>query len=100
MTPRLSRRGFLGATAAGALALTGCGTGFALQSGDGTGSTEGRLSFTMWAGESELAAFRTVADRWTASSGMPVVFNVVPFSEALTGVDATWPATAGPTCSG
>jgi multiple sugar transport system substrate-binding protein len=93
---RLSRRGFLGATAAGALALTGCGTGFALQSGDGTGSAEGRLSFTMWAGEAELAAFRTVADRWTATSGMPVVFNVVPFSEALTGVDANLASDRGP----
>ena len=80
ISSRLSRRGFLGATAAGALALSGCGTGFALQRGDGTGSSEGRLSFTLWAGESELAAFRTVAERWTATSGIPVVFNVVPFS--------------------
>ena len=85
---QLSRRGFLGASAVGALALAGCGTGFALQRGDGTASREGRLSFTLWAGEAELAAFTTVAERWTATSGIPVVFNVVPFSEALTGVDA------------
>ena len=88
----LSRRGFLAATlagaTAGAAALTGCGTGFALRSGDGSGSTEGRLSFTLWAGEAELTAFRALADSWTAGSGVPVVFNVVPFGELLTGVDA------------
>ena len=84
----LSRRAFLASSALGALALTGCGTGFGLQGGDGSGSREGRLSFTLWAGEAELASFRALADEWTAGSGVPVVFNVVPFGELLTGVDA------------
>ncbi|MGY5884699.1 ABC transporter substrate-binding protein [Modestobacter lacusdianchii] len=85
--PTLSRRRFLAGSALGALALTGCGTGFALQGG-GTGSQEGRLSFTLWAGDVELAAFRALADEWTTSSGVPVAFNVVPFGELLTGIDA------------
>ena len=84
----LSRRAFLAATGAGALALSGCGTGFGLRGSDGSASREGRLSFTLWAGEAELTAFQTIAEQWTATSGVPVVFNVVPFGEALTGIDA------------
>ncbi|QNG37150.1 sugar ABC transporter substrate-binding protein [Geodermatophilaceae bacterium NBWT11] len=83
-----SRRSFLAASGAGALALAGCGTGFELQRGDGTASREGRLSFTLWAGDAELTAFTTVAEEWSRTSGIPVVFNVVPFGEALTGIDA------------
>jgi multiple sugar transport system substrate-binding protein len=84
----LSRRAFLGTSVLGGLALAGCGTGFALRSGDGSGSEEGRLSFTLWAGEAELASFRALADDWSRGSGVPVAFNVVPFGELLTGVDA------------
>lgn len=84
----LSRRGFLGTAGLGALALTGCGSGFSLQGGDGSGSREGRLSFTLWAGDAELTAFRALADEWTAGSGVPVVLNVVPFGELLAGIDA------------
>jgi len=87
-TGRFGRRAFLAASAAGVAALSGCGTGFALRSGDGSGSAEGRLSFTLWAGEAELTAFRALADEWSAGSGVPVVFNVVPFGELLTGIDA------------
>ena len=86
--PALTRRGFLAAAAAGAATLTGCGTGFALRGGTGSGSREGRLSFTLWAGDAELRAFRALADQWSAGSGVPVALNVVPFGELLTGVDA------------
>ena len=87
-SPTVSRRAFLAASGAGALALTGCGTGFGLRGQDGAGSTEGRLSFTLWAGEAELAAFTAIAEDWSRGSGLPVRFNVVPFGELLTGVDA------------
>ena len=87
-SPALTRRGFLAASAAGALALTGCGTGFALRGGSGSASREGRLSFTLWAGDAELTSFRALADEWTRGSGVPVELNVVPFGELLTGIDA------------
>ncbi|WP_369132154.1 ABC transporter substrate-binding protein [Modestobacter sp. I12A-02662] len=84
----LSRRRFLAAASLGTLALTGCGTGFSLARGEGTGSVEGRLSFSLWAGDAELTVFQELADAWTRSSGVPVALNVVPFGELLTGVDA------------
>lgn len=87
-SPGVSRRSFLAASLAGAAALSGCGTGFALRGGDGGGSVEGRLSLTLWAGDAELPAFEELCRQWSGDNGVPVRLNVVPFGELLTGVDA------------
>ena len=84
----VDRRTFLkvlGLTAAGT-ALGGC-AGF----GGGGGSEEGSeddLTFTLWAGDAELAAFQALARDFESAEGVRVRLEQVPFDQLLTTVDA------------
>ncbi len=88
----LSRRTFLNASlaAAGGAALTGCG-GFSTGGGGADaaegGGTDG-LTFTLWGGDAELAAFTAIGEAFTAAEQVPVRIDQVPFGQVLTTVDA------------
>jgi multiple sugar transport system substrate-binding protein len=81
-------RRILGATAAAAataLALSGC-TGF---TGGGSTTSEGTLTFTTWASESEKASFeQLVSDFEAANDGVTVELNVVPYDQMFSNIDA------------
>jgi len=83
-----SRRQFLGALGAGAVgagALTGCSS----SSGGGGGSGEdGALTFTLWGGDEELAAFQAVADAFQQQEGVTVRLNQLPYPDVLPSVDS------------
>lgn len=77
--------GAAAATAAAALTLSGC-AGF---TGGGDQSSEGTLTFTTWASESEQAAFeQLVADFEAANDGVNVELNVVPYDQMFSNIDA------------
>lgn len=76
----------------GAAALSGCGAlapareGFTLRQ-DLADRPDDELLVAVWAGTQEEAAFRALADSFTAENGGRVVVQVVPFSQATTTVD-------------
>lgn len=76
----------------GAATLSGCGVvdqlrdGFTLRA-DVADRPEDELLLTVWAGAAEEAAFRGLAESFSAEYGGRVVVQVVPFSQALTTVD-------------
>ncbi|RKT36055.1 carbohydrate ABC transporter substrate-binding protein (CUT1 family) [Microbacterium sp. AG1240] len=73
------------AIVATALALTGC-SGF---TGGGNTTSEGTLTFTTWASESEKAAFeQLVSDFEAANDGVQVELNVVPYDQMFSNIDA------------
>ncbi len=77
--------GSAAAMAAAALTLSGC-TGF---TGGGSTTSEGTLTFTTWASESEQAAFeQLVADFEAANDGVTVELNVVPYDQMFSNIDA------------
>jgi multiple sugar transport system substrate-binding protein len=85
---QLDRRTFLAAlgAAAGSAALGGC-AGFGGGGGDDEGSDD-RITFTLWAGDAELAAFQALARDFEAAEGIGVELQQVPFDQLLTTVDA------------
>lgn len=77
--------GAAAAAAATALALSGC-TGF---TGGGSTTSEGTLTFTTWASESEKASFeQLVSDFEAANDGVTVELNVVPYDQMFSNIDA------------
>lgn len=79
--------------AAAALALSGC-AGF---TGGGNDTTEGTLTFTTWASESEQAAFEQLVDEFEAQNdGVTVELNVVPYDQMFTNIDAQLSAGSAP----
>ncbi|WP_136588150.1 MULTISPECIES: ABC transporter substrate-binding protein [Actinomycetes] len=84
----MTTRRILGATAAmaaTALTLSGC-TGF---TGGGSTTSEGTLTFTTWASESEKASFeQLVSDFEAANDGVTVELNVVPYDQMFSNIDA------------
>ncbi|MFF0910721.1 ABC transporter substrate-binding protein [Microbacterium enclense] len=79
--------------AAAALALSGC-AGF---TGGGNDTTEGTLTFTTWASESEQVAFEQLVDEFEAQNdGVTVELNVVPYDQMFTNIDAQLSAGSAP----
>lgn len=77
--------GTTAALAAAALMLSGC-TGF---TGGGSTTSEGTLTFTTWASDSEKAAFeQLVSDFEAANDGVTVELNVVPYDQMFSNIDA------------
>lgn len=77
--------GAAAALAATALTLSGC-TGF---TGGGSTTSEGTLTFTTWASESEKASFeQLVSDFEAANDGVTVELNVVPYDQMFSNIDA------------
>ena len=62
--------------------LSGCG-GFQLQS-DGSDRPDDVLQFTLWAGDVEETAFRTLVSGFEKENDVTVQLQIVPFSQALT----------------
>lgn len=89
----LLRLAGLAGVAGGAAALAGCGEavsqaaeGFRLRQ-DVADRPDDELLVTVWGGPEEEAAFRALGDSFVAAHGGSVVWQVVPFSQALTTVD-------------
>lgn len=79
--------------AAAGLTLSGC-AGF---TGGGNDTTEGTLTFTTWASESEQAAFEQLVDEFEAQNdGVTVELNVVPYDQMFTNIDAQLSAGSAP----
>jgi multiple sugar transport system substrate-binding protein len=86
----LDRRSFLAilGAAAGSAALGSC-AGFGGGSGNSGGEASGdEITFTLWAGDAELAAFQAIARDFEAAEGIRVKLQQVPFDQLLTTVDA------------
>ncbi|GAA2724970.1 ABC transporter substrate-binding protein [Cellulomonas aerilata] len=86
----LDRRRFLAllGAAAGSAALGGC-AGFSGGRDDGGGAaSDDEITFTLWAGDAELVAFRAIARDFEAAEGIRVKLQQVPFDQLLTTVDA------------
>ena len=78
------RAGALGAgSALGAGALAGCGGSGG--SGSGSGSD---LTFTLWGGDAEVAAFQAVADAFREETGTSVEIENLPYADILSTVDS------------
>jgi multiple sugar transport system substrate-binding protein len=84
----MSRRRFLAVAgaAAGAVGLAGCG-GFST-GGDSAAADPDTLKFTLWGQDSEIAAFKALADKFKQQENVTVQINNVPFSEVRQNVDA------------
>jgi multiple sugar transport system substrate-binding protein len=87
-TSSMSRRRFLAVAgaAAGAVGLAGCG-GFST-GGDSAAADPDTLKFTLWGQDSEIAAFKALADKFKQQENVTVQINNVPFSEVRQNVDA------------
>lgn len=86
--PSMSRRRFLavaGATA-GALSLAGCG-GFSTGEDEAAADPD-TLRFTLWGQDSEIASFKSLAEKFKQQENITVSINNVPFSEVRQNVDA------------
>jgi multiple sugar transport system substrate-binding protein len=85
----MDRRTFLAAlgAATGSAVLGGC-AGFGGGGGDDAEGSDERLTFTLWAGDAELAAFEQIARDFEAAEGIAVELQQVPFDQLLTTVDA------------
>ncbi|WP_165063338.1 ABC transporter substrate-binding protein [Marisediminicola senii] len=74
------------AALAATTALSGC-AGFG--GGGGDADSEGSLTFTTWASESEQAAFESLITEFEAANdGAQVELNVVPYDQMFTNIDA------------
>ena len=84
----MSRRRFLtvAGAAAGAATLAGCG-GFST-GGDSAAADPDTLKFTLWGQDSEVAAFKSLAEKFKQRENVTVAINNVPFSEVRQNVDA------------
>jgi multiple sugar transport system substrate-binding protein len=80
-----SRRQFLTAAGVGttSAALASC-------SGGGGSSSSGgdTLTFTLWGGDAEIAAFTAIADAYKAAHGVTVKLQNLPYAQILTNVDS------------
>ncbi|TXR52688.1 extracellular solute-binding protein [Quadrisphaera setariae] len=86
-----SRRQFLGALGAGGAAALGAGSLASCSSagsGSGSASGDGGLTFTLWGGDEELAAFKAVADAYQQAEGTTVTLNQLPYADVLPSVDS------------
>lgn len=85
----LDRRTFLTliGAAGGSAVLGGC-AGFTGSGGSGSAGSDDELTFTLWAGDAELTAFRAIARDFEAAEGVRVRLQQVPFDQLLTTVDA------------
>ena len=83
----LGRRRFLAVAGAAAAvaALPGCG-GFS--TGGGESADPDTLRFTLWGQDSEIAAFRSLAEAFGRRENVTVEINNVPFGEVRQNVDA------------
>ena len=84
-----SRRDFLRATALGAGSALGAGALAGCSGGSGSGSGSGSdLTFTLWGGDAELAAFQAVADAFREQTGTRVEIENLPYADILSTVDS------------
>ncbi len=89
-----SRRHFLSAlgagagTALGAGALAGCSSSSGSGSDGSSGDSGDALTFTLWGGDEEIAAFQAVADAFKAQEGVEVVLDNQPYAQILASVDS------------
>ena len=84
----LSRRRFLGATAAAATPLMLAGCGFRTAATETSASTDS-LTFTTWGTDAELAGFRSAIDAFQqANAGTTINLNAVPYAQMFTNIDA------------
>ncbi len=87
----LDRRTFLTlvGAAAGSAALSSCaGFGGGGESDTDEQGSDEQITFTLWAGDAELAAFQAIAKDFQAAEGVRVKLQQVPFDQLLTTVDA------------
>ena len=84
-----SRRDFLRATALGAGSALGAGALAGCSGSSGSGSGSGSdLTFTLWGGDAELAAFQAVADAFREQTGTTVQIENLPYADILSTVDS------------